>query len=302
MTKKCGCKLCTERMEKLEEKRGYNRDQNQLVYVGDKIQHGEKIVEYTSLSTDQYIIDEVTALSQAAQNASQNKINDGVYIWVETTKAGHSFVSLHDNNEHTLYSYGRYDDRDGAFTGEGVLLRYTEQSAHDYMFTNLYKYQAKVYLITDAKIPNVQRFFDAIYNSSNERPDKENTPQRAKNYGRVVDTYDLTGNNCTTYVVDALKKAGSRVFNADWLGIVKYTEDFMIPASLMRFLDDKSTSFDLEVVNITHQFKGMIKNIENTQPVSKQLSSEQALGTAAKGVGYVGQGSGYSGGTFGGLL
>ena len=79
MTKKCGCKLCTEIVEKLEAKRGYNREQNQLVYVGDKIQHGE-IVEYTSLSTDQYIIDEVTALSQAAQNASQNKINKGVYI------------------------------------------------------------------------------------------------------------------------------------------------------------------------------------------------------------------------------
>ena len=302
MTKACGCKLCTERMEQLDAKRGYNREQNQLVYVGDKIQHGEKIVEYPPLSTEQYIIDEVTALSQFAQNASQNKINNGVYMWVETTETGHSFVSLYNNNEHTVYSYGRYDDTDGVFKGEGVLLRYTGQTAVNYISENLYKYQAKAYLITDAKVPNVQRFFEIIYNSSNERPDNKKKPQRVLDNGRVVDEYDLTGNNCTTYVVDALKKAGSRVFNADWLGIVKYTEDFMIPASLMRFLDDKSTSFDLEVVNMTHKFKGMIKNLENTQPASKQLSGAQALGTAAKGVGYTGQSSGYSGGTFGGLL
>lgn len=301
MTKACGCKLCTERMEQLDAKRGYNREQNQLVYVGDKIQHGE-IVEYTPLSTDQYILDEVTALSQAAQNASQNKINDGIYVWVETTETGHSFVSLNDKNEHTVYSYGRYDDTDGIFKGEGVLLRYTGQTAVNYINENLYKYQAKAYLITDTKIQNVQRFFDAIYKSSNERPDNPKKPQQVKDYGRVVDTYDLTGNNCTTYVVDALKKAGSRVFNTDWLGVVKYTEDFMIPASLMRFLDEKNNTLNLEVINMTNKFKGVINNLENTQPASKQLSGAQALGTAAKGVGYVGQGSGYSGGTFGGLL
>ncbi|MGF1723355.1 hypothetical protein [Photobacterium nomapromontoriensis] len=232
--------------------------------------------------------------------AQQNIIMDGVYIWVETTKTGHAFISTFENGNHTLYSYGRYDNIDGFLTGEGVLVRYIGNNAIEYMKVNLYKYQAQVYLITDVTIAKVKDVFDGILSASDELPDSPKTPDRVKQNGKVVDRYDLTGNNCTTYTVDSLKKADSRVFNTDWLGVVKYSEDFMIPSSLMDFLNQKSDSFSMNVINMTHRFKDKLDNSNGEAPEDKGLNPPQSLGTSGRGVGYIGQSSGYSGGTSGG--
>lgn len=37
-----------------------------------------------------------------------NQLPNGVYIWTETTDAGHAFVSVHQDNSIYLYTYGRY--------------------------------------------------------------------------------------------------------------------------------------------------------------------------------------------------
>jgi hypothetical protein len=41
-----------------------------------------------------------------------NPLLNGVYIWTETTSAGHVFVSVHENNNIFLYTYGRYGRTD----------------------------------------------------------------------------------------------------------------------------------------------------------------------------------------------
>lgn len=168
------------------------------------------------------------------------------------------------------------------------------------MKVNLYKYQAQVYLITDVTIAKVKDVFDGILSPSDEYPDSSKTPDRVKQNGKVVDRYDLTGNNCTTYTVDSLKKAGSQIFNTDWLGVVKYSEDFMIPSSLMDFLNHKSDSFSMNVINMTNRFKAKIDNTNGEAQEDKGLTPPQSLGTSGRSVGYVGKSSGYSGGTSGG--
>lgn len=44
--------------------------------------------------------------------SEDNPLLNGVYIWTETTSAGHVFVSVHENNNIFLYTYGRYGRTD----------------------------------------------------------------------------------------------------------------------------------------------------------------------------------------------
>lgn len=54
--------------------------------------------------------------------SEDNPLLNGVYIWTETTSAGHVFVSVHENNNIFLYTYGRYGRTDkSTFTGDGIL-------------------------------------------------------------------------------------------------------------------------------------------------------------------------------------
>ncbi|HHT1369023.1 TPA: PAAR domain-containing protein, partial [Klebsiella pneumoniae] len=52
--------------------------------------------------------------------SEDNPLLNGVYIWTETTSAGHVLVSVHENNNIFLYTYGRYGRTDkSTFTGMG---------------------------------------------------------------------------------------------------------------------------------------------------------------------------------------
>lgn len=51
-----------------------------------------------------------------------NQLLNEVYLWPETTDAGHAFVSVHQDNSIYLYTYGRYGKTGpGNLTGDGIL-------------------------------------------------------------------------------------------------------------------------------------------------------------------------------------
>lgn len=213
-----------------------------------------------------------------------NKINilpSGVFVWTETKGTGHAFLSVHKDNMIYVYSYGRYDGGYGSASsplGNGVLIRFTNKEAITYIHNELYRVNAKVFQIKDVTEDKVIEIYDRIWRSSNEKPSGDSTPIDIKTYGRVIGTYDISGNNCTTKASDVLKEAGSKIFYN-----VNYEESFVIPSSLETYLMNRSNS---NIVESTDLMKAAFEN-----------STIQELGNAgrlAESSGSSGDGSGSS--------
>lgn len=214
----------------------------------------------------------------------------GVYIWVETKGTGHTFLTVHDKNNLILYTYGRYDDvywTTLGMMGEGVLIRYTGIQATTYIKNELYRLSCQAYLISDASKEKVKQIFDQMWNKSSEHPDGKDVPEDVKKFGRVIDHYDLSGNNCTTKVIDVLIKAGTKIFSTNVTILNKnlytYKENFTIPSSLKKFLDEKSYR-DNKVKNATNIMKSYFPNsakINSLEKVGKIGESSGSLGNSS---------------------
>ncbi|MCT6870194.1 MAG: hypothetical protein M3Z80_09645, partial [Apibacter sp.] len=118
---------------------------------------------------------------------------------------------------------------------------------------------------------------------STEKPDNKSTSDSVKEYGRVIDDYDLTGNNCTTKTCDALKEAGTNIFNFDAYLFNKkmysYKEYFTIPSSLNDFLNEqKETNSDIVVS--TEIMKSTYENIQSIETLDKTGSSGETSGSS----------------------
>ena len=126
--------------------------------------------------------------------------------------------------------------------------------------------------------------------------------------GRIIDVYDITGNNCTTYIVKGLKKAGTKLFKDSYTPIrtqypVHREEDYIIPLSLQKFLLGKSqdlTQLDA-VVEMTNEFKKKYQNINNLAPEEKSMRQQilEIIVLSFHGVGAV---TDFDGGNTRGLL
>jgi hypothetical protein len=84
---------------------------------------------------------------------------------------------------------------------------------------------AKAFHIKDASDSKVKAAFDKPFNDSKEKATSDNADINAN--GKVIDTYSLFGNNCTTKSSDALKDGGSSIFDVDGF-LYDYDEDFTI--------------------------------------------------------------------------
>ncbi|ENV4412697.1 PAAR domain-containing protein [Salmonella enterica] len=95
-----------------------------------------------------------------------NQLLNGVYIWTETTDAGHAFVSVHQDNLIYVYTYGRFGRKGPAtLTGDGILNFLTGDDARLYYREELYKYQARVFQIDDVTTEETRRIFESLWNS-----------------------------------------------------------------------------------------------------------------------------------------
>lgn len=237
-----------------------------------------------------------------------NLLLNGVYIWTETKNAGHAFVSVHENNNVNLYTYGRYGRTNrGGFTGDGVLNFLQDEDARVYYRSELYEMSARVFRIDDADPVKTRAFFEDLWNSSKPAIQTSKMPETTRKRGHTIDEYDVTGSNCTTHSVAGIKFAGSTVFEHGYTSTttqlpIELVEDFTVPVSLQRFLIAKGGDMtSMLVVEMTGVFKGQYPNSGNLQPF-QETPGGVVQHVAAEGAATGDSLSPYSGGTVGGML
>jgi len=199
-----------------------------------------------------------------------------VILVTETKGTGHTFVIVKTGNSVIVYTYGRYQGGNtltAGTTGPGVLIKYTGAKAEEYIKTELHRMQAKAFQIKDASDSKVKAAFDEQFNASEEKPTSDNADINAN--GKVIDTYSLFGNNCTTKSSDAVKDGGSTIFDVDGI-IYDYDEDFTIPSSLQDYLEDNSKT-NSNILNVTENLKKLYPNTAN----KKLLKSAGSSGTSS---------------------
>ncbi|HHA1342713.1 TPA: PAAR domain-containing protein [Enterobacter bugandensis] len=237
-----------------------------------------------------------------------NPLLNGVYIWTEIKNAGHAFVSVHENNNIFLYTYGRYGRTNRlGFTGDGVLNFLQDEDARVYYRSELYEMSARVFRIDDADPVKTRAFFEGLWNSCKPSFQTSNMKATTRRRGRTIDGYDVTGRNCTTHSVEGIKYAGSRVFEHGYTSKttqlpIDAEEDFTIPVSLQKFLITKGGDMSsMLVVEMTSTFKEQFPNSGNLQPFQETPGGKfQHL--VADGAAIGDSLSPYSGGTVGGVL
>lgn len=244
----------------------------------------------------------------ATCNPEDNELLNGVYIWTETTDAGHVFVSVHENNNIYLYTYGRYGRKGPkSLTGDGILNFLQGEDARGYYRSELYRMRARAFRITDANPVMVRKFFEGLWDNGKPAIQTAKMKEATRKRGHTIDEYDVTGSNCTTHSIEGIKFAGSKVFDNSYKSMttqlpIEAEEDFTIPVSLQRYLVAKGSDFSsMIVVEMTDVFKAIYPNKDNLKPYQESPTGKAqhiAAVSAAAGDSL----SPYSGGTVGGLL
>ncbi|MBL0867596.1 hypothetical protein [Pectobacterium carotovorum] len=237
-----------------------------------------------------------------------NPLENGVFIWTEIKGTGHAFVSVHEDNNASVFTYGRFGRRSGVAgaVGDGILNFLQFEDARTYYREELYQTEAKVFLITDADPAIARMYFEKLWRSGGKAKETPSMRDRTKRNGHTIDQYDVTGVNCTTHATKGVKIAGSQVFEGGYTTHtqirIDYEEDFAVPVSLQRYLERKSAESSMLVVDMTSEFRKQYPNTDNFTPISEknlEMVVNRGVSEIASGVGRV---SPYSGGTIGGLL
>ncbi|MDR0805438.1 MAG: PAAR domain-containing protein [Enterobacteriaceae bacterium] len=237
-----------------------------------------------------------------------NPLSKGVYIWTEIQGAGHSFISVHENNLISVYTYGRYGRTGpGDLTGDGILNFLQDEDAKTYYRFELYRMGARVFSINDANVNLIRQYFEDLWNNAKPAIQTQEMPDITRRRGRTIDKYDVTGSNCTTHTVAGIRVAGSALFKTSYVPIttqfpIEGEEEFTIPVSLQRYLVDKSKDLtSMLIVEVTNEFKKQYSNMESLRLYEPGLGAEiqgSVTGSSAMGDSL----SVYSGGTIGGSL
>ena len=276
----------------------------------DTYETGGSSTSSSTASFDQNIVKQPNNIIDGSQFSNSDlsgmcfaksiELSDGVFLWVETEGAGHAFVSIHIKNTIYVFTYGRYDQEGFSPVGEGVLIKYSAKMAESFYIKELYRMGASVYKVLDVDESSTLSIFNALWDSSNIHPDEKHTNSDIKEDGRVIDSYNLVVNNCTTTSVEGLKKAGTGIFDVKILGSLGYSEDFAIPSSLNNHLNNlASNPTDMRVMRMTDEFKDYYPNIPDYEEIEGAGSGNETAGLVGKGSGFSGEGSsGYAPTTF----
>lgn len=182
-----------------------------------------------------------------------------VRMYVETNGVGHTFITVGEGKKTVVYTYGRYLGGDKGKsssntsdpTGRGVMLKLTGQDAQKYISHEIKDLKATAYIIKDANETKVQEHAEKVYESGRELTKAEATQydSNTKKTGtsvdaKVVDQYNLIGNNCTTKSIESVKAGGTNLDFTKTIGItappVSSTQiSIYSPIALKYYLDRK---------------------------------------------------------------
>lgn len=237
-----------------------------------------------------------------------NPLANGVFIWTEIVGAGHAFVSVHQDNNPYVYTYGRFGRTGNPLgaVGDGILNFFQHGDARAYYQGALYGVGARAFRIDDADPAITRAYFERLWKGGAPATKTPAMGEMTKRGGRTIDQYDVTGRNCTTHAADGIKAAGSSVFKGGYTTNsqlrIESEEDFAVPLSLQRYLVKKSGEVDMLVVDVTSEFKRQYPNTDGVQAAnqdSRDTMAQRAMAETASAIGTV---SPYSGGSVGGLL
>ncbi|MEI7409817.1 hypothetical protein [Pectobacterium aroidearum] len=237
-----------------------------------------------------------------------NPLENGVFIWTEIKGTGHAFVSVHEGNNASVFTYGRFGRRSGAggTVGDGILNFLRFEGARTYYREELYKMEARAFIITDADPTIARVYFERLWHSGSKAKETPDMGDDTKRDGHTIDQYDVTGVNCTTHTTKGVKIAGSQIFEGGYTTHsqmrIDYEEDFAVPVSLQRYLERKSGESSMLVVDMTSEFRKQYPNINGFNPLDESTIRMKAFRAAAEIASGVGKVSPYSGGTVRGLL
>lgn len=195
-------------------------------------------------SASQFVPATASPLTDESKS-SDNILYEGVFVWTETHGSGHSFITIHKNNQVSLYSYGRYGTPGPlTLTGDGIMLYMTGEDAGKYIRYELYRITARVFKITDADIHKTENYFQRLWKAGVIPKFPAGSGDLTIKNGRSIDVYDVTGNNCTTHIVKGLKQSGTKIFEETYTPIrtqypIEREEAFTVPVSLQNYLDSK---------------------------------------------------------------
>ena len=141
---------------------------------------------------------------------------DSIRVYTETQSFGHTWISVGEGSNMTVYSYGRYNgtnkgpDRssNSLGNGSGVLLKLMGDEAKAYNDKKAAGGMS-VFVVTDVADEKVANILDEKFNKSTTMPDNPKSDYYNSSSARIIDEYKLTSNNCTTMVSDVLNKSGS---------------------------------------------------------------------------------------------
>lgn len=188
-----------------------------------------------------------------------------VRLYTETGGVGHTFVTVGSGDNTTVYTYGRYGElgkdkpsaRSTTPTGEGVMIKLSGTDATEYISHAITNDNAEAFEITDANGDQVSEFLDGQMDASTKTPGvgKYANDERAK----VVDTYNLSSNNCTTKSCDAVIAGGSEatrtaIGNFNGTGIITLDHP-TTPGGLQGQLGLSSAKSNSNVRRVTSEVK-----------------------------------------------
>ena len=156
---------------------GFKDEKNGNTYIHSEKKTAIKRIHFTSeylLGVKQIKI--YAYINEASETICTNSdfiLPNGIFVWTETVGTRHTFLTIHKDNIITLFTYGRYDDAymiSLGTIGEGVLIKYSNKLALEYMKKELYRMNCKVHQIKDVTEEKVYQIFENLWNSSTETP------------------------------------------------------------------------------------------------------------------------------------
>ena len=177
---------------------------------------------------------------------------DSIRVYTETQSFGHTWISVGEGSNMTVYSYGRYNgtnkgpDRssNSLGNGSGVLLKLMGDEAKAYNDKKAAGGMS-VFVVTDVADEKVANILDEKFNMSTTMPDNPKSDYYNSSSARIIDEYKLTSNNCTTMVSDVLNKSGSnalketrlqRTSNFGTWTTIPIVNRFILPISMQNHL------------------------------------------------------------------